>query len=281
MSNFLFLEPDLFYAADIAKEKIESRFNVKDAKKEEAFDSDINYVPTFHWKTKTHIIICEIASSPFPNSIKDFYSDILVKGMPVKVIVVYPEDRQSDIKKYRAEIKKAKEYGLGLLVIDSDNKIILENLGISIPLHIAQLNYKKYHKKFQASIEEAYETYMLDGKPDVALQKLGQLVENIILNMAIKAKRKGTFTFNGFTPGVYIPQNRLLSELIKENIVDVALLGNCKNFANDRNSVSHKAKSRKQAIEIEEKLRDSFNFGLRILETIPVNFKAKGFTIQV
>lgn len=281
MDSFLFVEPDLIYIAKLAKDKIENRFNINNAHVEQIFDSSINYKPTFHWKTKTHIIICDIASSPFPLSIKDFYSDIAVKGIPVKVIIAYPGNRQKDVAKYREEIKKAKEYGIGLLAIDDNENIILENLGVSIPLHISQLDYSLYDKKMRALIEESYESYMINGKPKDGLQKLGQLVESIIINLAVQAKRKGKFIFSGFVPGTYIPQGKLIENLMKENVIDIGILGNCKTFAHERNSVSHAAKNQREVIKIEKQLKVNFQFGLRILEALPKAIKDKRYSLKI
>ncbi|MCA6422405.1 MAG: hypothetical protein IM568_06265 [Flavobacterium sp.] len=281
MNSFLFVEPDLIHVAEIVKNKIQTRFGLGNAVVEQLFDENIDYKPTFHWKTKTHIYICDIAVSPFPQSINNFYSEVAVKGLPVKVIIAYLEKKQKEILKYKKELKKAKEYGIGLISIDEDDKVTFENLGISIPLHLAELDYTLYDKKFRPEIESAYESYMTDGKPDVGLQKLGQLVEKMILTVATQAKKKGNFVYAGYTPGKYISLNKLLDNLIKENVLDIGFLGNCKTFAKDRNSVSHPPKTINEAKKIEKKLKESFQFGLRIIENMPLTFKAKKYIIKI
>jgi hypothetical protein len=71
---------------------------------------------------------------------------------------------------------------------------------------------------------------MIDGKPEVGLQKLGQLTENIVINVATQAKRGGNFIYANYNPQDYIPQSKLLEKMIKESVIDVGVLGNCKTF---------------------------------------------------
>jgi len=280
MNTYLLLEPDLAEVAEASIKKIQQRLGCKKPKIEEPFDPNINYRPTVHWRTKTHIVVCDVASSPFPDSIRDFYSDVSVKSIAVKVIIAYPLERQTDIKKYEAEKKKAKEYGIGLVSFDSGGFASIENLGVSIPLHLSPIRLSDYKQKLRSLIEEAYEAYMIDGKPEVGLQKLGQSIENIVLNLACDAKKKGNFTFNGFNPPAYIAQSKLIGELIKESVVDVGVLGMCKSFCKDRNAVSHKPKSRKEAIAIEEKIKANFNIGLRILLDLPTALTQKHYQLK-
>ena len=271
---FELLDNELFDTASLAKAKIAQRYALKKCEIEKSFSPHISFVPTLHWKTNTHLILCEVSNRPFPITIKEVFADISVKGMPVKIFVAYPKNAMTDIKEYHNDILKAKEYGIGLLSIDDSKIATVEYPGISIPLHLSKLDISKYIKIIRPSVEEAFESYMIDGKPDVGLQKLGQLIENIVLNIAKQAKKKGKFTNSAFNPPKFIAQSSLLDKMITEKVIDIGILGNCKSFAKERNSVSHKPSTSKEVKTIEEKLKSNFLFGLKILEEIP-NYAVK------
>lgn len=282
MNNYELLEPDLVEIAEKSILKIQERFNLKNVKIEEAFNSEINYKPTLHWKTKTHIIVCEIASSPFPDSIKYFYSEIVVKGLPVKIIIAYPINRQINITEYNKQLNKAKEYGIGLISLDENGLAELENIGLSIPLHIPKITLTKYKKNLRHSIEDAYSVY-INGNPRHGVQELGQIIEQTIRNLAIQAKRLGHYT-DGVNPN--LPASSfatIIDDLIRNSILSRTFLNRVRAYTEDRNSVSHRVNSIKQSIIIENKLKLDFQTGLRILEEIPSIFNSgkNGFKYKV
>lgn len=272
MNNYLLIEPDLVVVAEKSIGVIQQRFNTRKVKIEQPFNSKINYKPTLHWKTKTHIIVCEIASSPFPNSVRELFSEVSVKGLPVKLFISYPANRQNDIRKYREEVKKAKEYGIGLISLNDNNEVEIENLGVSISSHIPQISISHYKKNLRNSIEDAYSVY-INGNPRHGSQELGQVIEQIIRNIAIEAKRKGHYN-NGVDPN--LPQSAfasILDDLIRNSILKQTYLNRVRAYTEDRNSVSHRVNSLKKSREIEGKLKLNFMTGLRILEETPAFFK--------
>ncbi len=278
--NFTILPPNLHAFAESANFIIKNRYGLPDGIVEQAIQTDIPLQPTLHWKTKTHYIVCEVAERPFPVSIKQQFADLVSTGRPIRIIVAYPMDNELSSTVYQADIKNSKIFGIGYMSVDDNKNGNIEYHGVSLALHIPPVDLKAFKRSLNPHVAEAYEHYMLKGDPDVGLQKLGQLIENIIYNVATQAKKKGTFIFTGFNPPAYIRQSGLIDEMIKVNILDVPILGRCRDFANDRNAVSHKAKSRKQAAEIENKLKENFIIGTRILKDLPDKIKAKGYRLR-
>lgn len=277
---YVILDPDLHYLAEVARKVINERYNLNNISIESSINSNIPLRPTLHGKTKTHIIACEVATRPFPPSISTSFAEIAVTGLPIKIMVAYPRSNSLTTHEYQVDVEKAKKFGIGLLCVD-DSIGNIEYAGVSVPLHIPGIEFSRYKKILRPMLFEAYEAYMRDGKPDVGLQKIGQITENIILNTATQAKSLGRFRFTGFNPPNFISQRRLIKELINESVLDLDILVRCSNFAEDRNSVSHKPKNKKEAMEIERNLKENFLKGIRILEEIPECIKAKGFKLQV
>lgn len=278
--NFSVLPSHLHAFAESANFIIKNRYGLPDGIVEQAIEPDIPLQPTLHWKTKTHYIACEVAERPFPISIKQQFADLVSTGQPIRIIVAHPMENGLSLKDYQADTKKSKMLGIGYMGVDDSKNGDIDYQGISLALHITPINLKQFKNSLKPFVAEAYEHYMLKGDPDVGLQKIGQLIENIIYNIAVQAKKKGLFTCSRFNPPSFIAQSLLIDEMINANILDVPILGRCRDFANDRNAVSHKAKSRKQAAEIENKLKENFIIGTRILKDLPEKLKSKGYRIK-
>ncbi len=276
----LLIDQELINIANISKDRIAERFGLKNCKIETAFDGTINFVPTFHWKTISHIIVCEVSNRPFPKTVKELFADATVRNLSAKIYVIYPKHPNLSARELQEDFDKAKLYGIGLISVDADGITSFDRTAISIPLYLQAIDLKKYPSKLRSHIEDYVEIYMQDGKPDNALQELGQLIESIILNTAKQAKKLGNFKYAGFKPPAYIRQSLLLTELIKEEIINVGLLSRCKDFANDRNSVSHKPQSRVEAQRIEKKLKENFLIGLKIIEDFQKHLKTKNYKLK-
>lgn len=276
----LLVDPDLIKIADFSKERIASRFGLKNCQIEKPFENSISFVPTFHWKSTSHIIVCEVSHRPFPVTIKELFADALVKDLPIKIYVIYPKNPDLTIREFHDDLAKAKLYGIGLISVETNGVTNFERTAVSIPLYLPNFDIKKYSSKLRSHIEDAFEIYMYDGKPDNALQEIGQLIESIALNTAKQAKKAGNFVYAGFRPPAYIRQSLLLTEMINESVINVGILSRSKDFANDRNSVSHKPQSRAAALRIEKKLKENFLIGLKILEDFPQHIKAKGYKLK-
>lgn len=278
--NYSVLPPHLHAFADSANFIIKNRYGLSDGIVEQAIKTDIPLQPTLHWRTKTHYIVCEVADRPFPVTIKHQFADLVATGQPIRIIVAHPKENGQSLADYQADTKKSKVFGIGYMGVNDSNIGNIDYQGISLALHISPVDLKPFKSPIKPFVAEAYEHYMLKGDPDVGLQKIGQLIESIIYNVAAQSKRKGIFTFRRFNPTGFIAQSLLIDEMIKANILDIPILGRCRDFANDRNTVSHKPKSRKQAAEIENKLKENFIIGLRLLKDLPEKIKTKGYRLK-
>lgn len=273
-------DPELIKIADLSKDRIASRFGLRNCKVETAFDSSINFVPTFHWKSTSHIFVCEVSHRPFPLTVKELFADAVVKNLSTKIYVVYPKHPDLTARELQDDLDKAKSFGIGLISVDIDGTVNFERTAISIPLYLQTIDIKKFPVSLRSSVENLIDIYMLNGLPDKALQELGQLIESIVLNTAKQAKKSGSFTYAGFRPPRFIRQSQLIEEMINENVINIGLLSRCKDFANDRNSVSHKPQSRAEAQRIESKLKENFLIGMKILEDFPQHLKAKNIKLK-
>jgi len=119
------------------------------------------------------------------------------------------------------------------------------------------------------------DTYM-NGNPKHGVQELGQIIEAYLLNLAFQAKKKGKFP-SRLTKGVHIPLSSLLDNLIQHRVIDRGLLGNCRGFVKPRNNTSHRAKTIREAQQIEKKHKENFLKAITILEEMPKEFKAEGY----
>jgi len=281
--NFTILSPHLKSIAVAANRTIKKRYGLNpDGKIESSVDPSIPFRPTLHWKTRTHFVACEVADRPFPTSIKSSFADIVSSTQPIRLIVAYPKDNGLNAKDYQDDIKQCKKMGIGYLSIDADGKGEIEYQGISLSLYLPFPNdFSSFKPQIKSDVQDAYEHYLHKGDPDVGLQNLGQVIERLLLTTAEQAKTKGKFAYTGFKPPKFIKQGLLINEMIKEDVLDNGILGRCKDFAKDRNSVSHKPKNLKEAKKIEKKLKDNFITGSKILEDLPAAIIAKKYKVKL
>jgi hypothetical protein len=278
--NFTILPSHLHAFAESANFVIKNRYGLNNGIVEKAMNENIPLQPTLHWKTPTHFIACEVAERPFPTAIKTQFADIVASGLPIRIIVAYPSENTLSAADYQRDIKNSKMFGIGFMSVDEKKHGKIEYKGISLALHISEIDVASYHRKIQPFVLDAYEHYMMNGDPDVGLQKIGQLVEDIILDVAIQAKKAGNFTEPTFRPPRYMAHSTLIDFMINERILGIPILGRCRDFAIDRNSVSHKPRTIKDAIRIEKLLKDNIAIGLKILRDLPALIKTKGYKLN-
>lgn len=234
-----------------------------------------------YWKQRTGYIACEVSKRPFPPIIREIYSEIITLGLAIQIIVAYPEENDLSAKDYRADVKGARKFCIGLLSVTDQNNGELEYPGIPVNLHLPPLEISRYRSFIRSNIQTAYHIY-IHGDPKHGVQELGQLIENAILNIATQAKANGSLSTGGFqTSSKHYPLANLIDDLMTDRIIDNAILGRCRGFVDDRNSVSHKPKSMRQAVRIHNNLRDCFRMGLQILEELPEKCGLKCYKFRV
>jgi hypothetical protein len=200
-------------------------------------------------------------------------------GLPVTIFIAYPDVPQIPLKDFNADIKKAKQYGVGLISISENHEGAIQYHGMPVNLFLSAPDFNRFKQPIRPGVMSAYEDFT-DGNPDGGVQKLGQLVESAIVNLAIQARNKGTYKKGGFVEGKYYPQGNLIDELMHERIIDNGVLGRCRGFCDDRGSVSHKPRDLKEAIRIQKSLKECFLLGLRILEELPAFLIKKGYRFR-
>jgi len=259
---------------------IKTRYNFRDAMVLEPINPKVPWRPSLLWKASPEFVGCEASDRPFPRSIKEVFSDIAATGLPIRIIVAYPKDNILSAKDYQDDLKEAKKLGVGYLSVTDINDGELEYEGISISLHLPPPEFSKYRRCLVRGINDAYSLYM-NGNPSHGVQELGQIVEQIINNLAGQAKAKGKLTKSNFIPAKYYKFAKLVEDLLAERVIDMATLGKCRGFVDDRNISSHKPKSRKAAANSYRKTRNCFLLGLELLEELPGKFESKGYKFKL
>lgn len=278
-NKYTILSASLHNYADQAEAYLRGEYGLKQALIEHKISDKLSWLPTLHWKTKTGYIACEVSEKPYSSALAQLYANINTSGLPIRIVSAFPMDLSTSARIFQSDINCAKQYGIGLLSIDNANTHIIYN-GISVPLHLSPLDLKLYPKALHQEISASHKMYM-DGNPKHGIQELGQIIEKILIDLAVQAKKCGKLATSGFvSAGIYYPQNALISDLIKDKILDVGFLKRCGTFADDRNSVSHKPKSMKEAIKQENRLRELYKGGLFIIEDIASQMKSAGYSFQ-
>jgi hypothetical protein len=280
---YTILPAHLIPIAEAANRVIRDRFNLGDGIIEQEIMPEIPLQPTLHWKTPTHFIACEVADRPFPTAVKTQFADITATGQPIRLLVAYPSTHGLSHDDYRRDTKQNKAFGIGYLEINPAEGVgQIEYQGISLPLHLSPpRDLKIYVPKVRTIVQDAFDQYMPGADPRGAVQNLGQAIEGIVYQVARQAKKKGRFAYANFQPPAFIAQSILIRELIKEAVMDIPILGRCRDFADDRNGVSHRPRSRREAIGVETCLKDNFIIATRILEDLPKDIKKAGYTLRV
>lgn len=281
MSKYKLLPAHLQPIADAAEIVIKLKLNIGNPIIESSIDPKISWSPTFHWKTPTGVIACEVHESPFPVSVRLAFSDITASNLPIKIIVVNPSNTSRTQAEYLKELTEIKRIGCGVLTIGDDGSGNFQHHGIEVPLFIAPPKFASFPQKIRPEIQHAYDIY-INGDPRHGVQEIGQLIENAIINLADQAKKKGKLTSGGFTsPSIYYAQANLIEDLMRDRVIDNAILGKCRGFVEDRNGSSHRPKSVKQSIEVNKKLKNAMAAGFLILEELPKKMKEKGFSMKI
>ncbi len=83
-----------------------------------------------------------------------------------------------------------------------------------------------------------------------------------------------------YRPGRYYEFSKLVEDLIDDKTINMAILGKCRGFVDDRNRSSHKPKTRRAAVEAYRKTKNCFLLGLELLEELPEKIEAKGYRFR-
>jgi len=278
LSSLLPVHKPIASAANLA---IKTRFGLKDGMLNRAINANLSWRPTLLWINKSiEYIACEVADRPYPVSIRLLFADIAATGLPIRVIVAYPSPPNLSLKDYQTDITCAKRLGIGYISVTDTNSAKIEALGIPISIYLPQPDVKKFRKLLAKPIGDAYDLY-INGDPRHGVQEVGQTVEAALVELGCQGRKRGKFTTGAFKPGKHYPLSKLVEELTADKVINLAILGRCRGFADDRNCMSHKPRSLKEAEKIWRKLRDCFSVGLQILEELPDEFKNKGYTFKI
>lgn len=273
------LSDHLHPIADTAKKLLEERFDkIKLVGFETSIDKSISWKPTILWKDSYGFIACEVSDRPFGPILEIAHSQILKHGIPVRIFTAYPTDNDFRSSEITRDINFAKSNAIGIInVNDDDTGDIIRN-ALSVPLYISSVDFSTLVKKLKGDAKGAFDTYM-GGDPTHGVQELGQIVENIIRNLATDAKKKGVLT--GSVNPDKDPQSKIIESLMNSNVIKNGVLGRCRGYAEDRNAVSHKPRGVKQIQEQQKRLKENFQMGIRILEELPSAIKEKGFRLKI
>ncbi len=265
--------------AAAANKAIIERYGLRNGHVNEAIHKNLSWRPSLLWKTKTEFIACEVAGRPLPKRIKVLFSDISATGLPIRVIVAYPSPTDLGSREYEQDVATAKMLGIGYLSVINGSNGRIEHSGIPISLYLPRPERGKFRKCLSKPIHDAYDLY-INGDPKHGVQEIGQTVEAVMTELAIQAKKKGKLTTGSFVQGKHYNFAKLVDDLLKDAILERGILAKCRGFVDDRNGMSHKPKTIREAVRTTRKCRECFSLGLQILEELPEKFKAKGYAFR-
>src|SRR5689334_18752917 len=118
-SNYLILDPALHKVANIAKQEVMSRYNLRRSPFiEQSITSSIYWRPTFYWQRETEYLAIEVSDRPLPSTLKSEFMDISSSGLPIRIIVAYPENNKLSTTEFQKDINRIRQTGIGYMSVD-------------------------------------------------------------------------------------------------------------------------------------------------------------------
>ncbi|MFA7359488.1 MAG: hypothetical protein WC139_00480 [Candidatus Kapaibacterium sp.] len=277
--TYTILDSYLHPFADSAINILKSRFNLKKPIIEQSIDSNLAWRPTFYWNNKYEVFACEVLNQPYSQSVAEIYSDISSEGLPIRIIIAFPQNNGLTLDNYQTATNKLKKLGIGYLNVNSNGGGNLEYKGISQSLYISKLDLTGIKDFLRPKILTAFEIYRNEDQKH-GVQELAQIVEAYIKNLATQAQAKGTYVNTRYNPSRFYNLKDLIDELTTQKVIDLGVLGKCRGFVYPRNDTSHPPKTLAEAKKIANKFRDNFIIGLDILNDLPARFKEEGYKFK-
>lgn len=267
--------------ATCALQFCKSRYGATGLKIEEGISSSIGWRPTFYLKpTKLRMVAVEVEDHLYPEVLKGAAHDLSHYDFPVSVYQACSlEAYQTDPKQER--VANLRRHGFGIITVDEAGGVVIQHHCVPLMQFISQEVFDKeiagLPSKIKVALKDAYDTYnMNEGQ---GLQQAGQLVEGMIVSIAVSAARAGVIAAPG---GAALAD--VIDRLYATNAFQThrAALGGAREFVKDfRNIASHAPKSAAQVALKIRKCRIGFLDALTQVQKLQVVAKQVGYKIKL
>ncbi len=273
--TFRHLSPTFHPLADAVVDYLQKERGIKGFVEEESIHKEVAR-PTLRAKTKDHHFLCLEFSetTPFPPSVAAFAPDCSRLCLPVKLFVVVPAN--SNDKEFNRDLKRARDWGVGVLSVDGKDVIILqEPLSLSLA-GVRRIEMGKYPSKYRYALSQAEATFR-QGNPAKGCSEIYDEIEDLTRRIAKKTLAKGMWkaTKTGAaTPAIKLDKDPWANVVeVLMNQLDPAqppnipkpVLAHLLAITPHRNDVGHKPKSRAALIKRDTTQRTRFENAADIL----------------
>lgn len=240
---------------------------------EKTLREDYSFRPTLICKKGGENVAIEVMREPaFPFYFESFMKDCLVKREDLKIYLAFPYTvGEKEIAFTRSFSLKAKEYGIGILLV-KDNRVIEDTKAIKCYMRITMSEFGNIvgSKGQICNILDKFN----EGQFVDAIRDITELVEDIVDRLAIKAAKKrkivptsqkvDSLDFEGKINLLSAPQwqgkrqKRYFSEDLKDDL---------KSFKRAR-ILSHHPRNRKEEKKLEKQSLERMRMGIRLVQEI-------------
>jgi hypothetical protein len=271
--NYRILSPSLHATADAAAAVFRKQFGFTGLKVEEPFDESINFRPTFHCQSADFNHVCiEISDKAFPTTLDAIIGDCTTRFIPVLFYVAISST--DDDPKFSENLKRAKQYGIGIVDVSSKDNPITPAVSLSLA-GVRAFDSADFAPKYWQIVRQARETFR-NGDPAKGCQRIYEELEDRTRKIARMATKYGWWKSASPNIKPNTPWYRVAKFLQEElNITQAGcpnltepLLADVMGATRHRNIVSHKPKSKKKLIERDKKLRTIFEKGVDLLQEV-------------
>ncbi|MBO9698158.1 MAG: hypothetical protein J7499_18340 [Sphingopyxis sp.] len=256
-----------------------ARYGTAGAKAECEIDKDIGWKPTFHVKSGVKIIAVEVDDNLYPEILKIAAHDI---GKSEKPIVVYQACSLEAfmLDKKQTQINKLKKDGFGIITVDDQNNVTIQNVAVPLVQHISEddldREIKGLTQKIKVAFRAAHTTYASDAGQ--GLQLSGQIIEALVIGIAKAMKKKG----------LAINPNRAVADVIDDIYAETTFakyrgagLGGARDFIKEfRNIASHPSGNAKLAALKLKKCKAGFFDATKLAKKLRDIAKKENLSIQ-
>ena len=258
------------------------RYGANGVKVEQGINDAILWRPSFYLKIgRFKLIAVEVEDNLYPGSLKGAAHDISHFDFPIAVYQACTLEAYLSDPKHK-NVNLLKSHGFGIITVDDDGNPVIQSPCVPLAQHISPETFEraisKLSPQLKVAFKAAYEVYKTNETQ--GLQDAGQVVEAILREIADKAVKKGNLAS--------APPNRPLANRIDDMYGAQSLashraaLGGAREFVQEfRNTVSHPAKTAKEAAEKIRKCRTGFLDAIGIAVKLRALAKAKGYAIKV
>lgn len=277
MATYSYLSEELRPSADKVYAHLRDRMGLK-AIQVESVDFEASPAPTFCGETRNKFKICvEVNYSFFPNTLNEFVVDCLRNGFPVKLYSAVPANPNNTID--QTSIQRAGKLGVGCFLIESGKITVLrEAQDLSLLLTEDERDLTKIPSKFRAELYTAISTYE-GGDPKKGVSNIFDLIEGIIRNIAIRAKRNGAIPSSNNLDLKRDAWVAVMKAMQRHNVLDDVFLSRCIGSSHARNFTSHPPKNFTQWLNMHKRLRTNYNLSMDVLRDLLIEAKAKGYRV--